>query len=1005
MRTPELDKRTYRDIVRYIKNISTAYTPEWRFDDENPDVGTALALLYADMFSDTIKRFNMVADKNLCAFFNAIDARLYPAIPAKGYVCFGLAGDTREGVPVKAATQLYADSEDDETERVTFETVNDVYVTPAEIEHIFSVSGERDTIVHAYDKNSFRASPEAFHLFSFAKGNLQEHRLYFCHNDVLNIKGSAWIELDICPAHGDVLPEEFLSVFAEEGNAVWEYWSESGYSRFDSIKIENDRLLLFKSEREPAFAHFEQEGVESFWIRCSMADIKKCQSVSISSMKLASSSTGISPDLINAAGIDQGEYGCFPFGEKFSVYDCVYFACDEVLCKKGAEIKLSFTMEFERIPIDIEIPDPNVNWKLIMKRSQFKEDKEYDITIEEVIWEYYNGQGWARIFSDRNYADTFGVVNGTLSQVKTISFTCPEDITKVLINSYDGYFIRARIIRVNNAYKIKGDYLSPRIEGVSFSYEYKNGPVHPQCIYSLNNLKKYPFTIKEQKDAIACFSPFISVGNSNPALYLGFEIEPVNGPIKILFSMDGVLESKPPRLIWEYFSERGWKPLNIIDETDSFYRTGITTLMCNNDFERCEIYGRELYWIRLMDQSGSYNDTLNPTQLPCVRAIYMNATHVINLETQTEELFYVEPQQKDLTCKLIHKKVSEIEVWVNEQGIISQDELRELRRRNLAKIIYDHGGAIIEAWVKWEQVEDFILSEANDRHYAVDKNEGIVLFADGQHGRIPPSRADESLKIKYKTGGGEIGNVEAGRIDKLSQSIGFVNSVVNPAMTSGGADQETLSEALARNAAALRHGYRAVTTTDYENLALEATRNILKAKCFSNFNQYGKRQPGSVTLAVLQKDFINGRDYFENIKEQVTDYIKKRICGNVAVMSRFEVVEPQFLELCVKVEIQVSDFSEVFNTKETILERLEGFINPMTGNFDGGGWEIGTIPNRTQLFNCLKDIPTIKFIKNVFITAFTQNCFGRVEVDLDNLEEYIFTLPLNGNHEIIITAE
>ena len=1005
MRTPEIDKRSYKDLVRYIKTISSAYTPEWRFDEENPDVGTALALVYANMFSDTIKRFNLVADKNLTAFFNSIDAQLYPAIPAKGYVCFGLAGEESGGVPVKAGTQLFADSEEEDSGRVIYETVNDVYVSPAKIEHIFSVSGEQDKVIHSYDSSSAENSEKSFYLFDFAGENLQEHVLYFCHDDALNIKGSAWIEIDIAPAHGDVQINEFLSAFAEKNNVLWEYWSEDGYQTFESVKIEEDKLLLFKSERQPSFALLESENVESFWIRCSIKDISKCSGTAVGSLKLSSSSSGIGADLINAAGIDQEEYGCFPFGEKFSIYDNVYFACDEVLCKRGAEIKLSFILDFERIPIDIEIPDPNINWKLIMKRSQFKEDKEYDITIEEVIWEYYNGRGWARIFSDSKYSDVFGTANGTLSQVKTVSFVCPEDITNVLVNSYDGYFIRARIIRVNNAYKIKGNYISPRIEKVSFSYEYKNVSVYPRIIYSVNNLKKYYFSLNDQKDIGAYFNPFIPAYENAPVLYMGFGTAPVDGPIKILFSLDVTLEKKPPRLIWEYYSERGWRPLNVIDETDSFYRTGIVSIMGNSDCKRHEIYGKDLFWIRLTDESNKYNDIADPIQIPCLRAVHMNATQVVNLMTQTDETFFVEPQQENVKCQLIHKKVGEVEVWVNEQGITSAEELGELKRKNCAVLVYGPSGDIEEAWVKWDRVEDFVLSGSNDRHYVVDSNEGIVCFSDGRRGRIPPSRKDETIRVKYRTGGGKAGNVEAGKIDRMGQAIGFINKVENPLMTSGGCDQETLQEALQRNAAALRHRYRAVTAPDYESLALEATRNILKAKCFSNYNQFGKKQPGCVTLAVLQKDFINGRDYFDSIKDQVADYIKKRICGNIATLAGFEVVEPQFLELCVKVEVQVDDFSEVFNTKKLVLDKLESFINPMTGNFDGGGWEIGSIPNRTQLFNCLKDIPSINFIKNVFVTAFTQNRLGRVEVDMDNIKDWIFALPLNGSHEIIITTQ
>ncbi|MEG1585144.1 MAG: hypothetical protein RR361_08845, partial [Anaerovorax sp.] len=75
----------------------------------------------------------------------------------------------------------------------------------------------------------------------------------------------------------------------------------------------------------------------------------------------------------------------------------------------------------------------------------------------------------------------------------------------------------------------------------------------------------------------------------------------------------------------------------------------------------------------------------------------------------------------------------------------------------------------------------------------------------------------------------------------------------------------------------------------------------------------------------------------------------------------------------------MADFNQVFRAKEDVEKRLAAFIDPIGGNFDGKGWEIGSIPNSTQILNCLKDIPSVLFIRNVFVSAYTEGKHGRSE--------------------------
>ena len=108
MRTEDWYPYGEKELLEQMKRLAAAYTPEWRMDTERPDVGTALAMIYADMFEGTVRRFNRLPEKNRSAFFQEVGTELKPAVPAQGYVAFGLASDDLGGTAAYSADALAA---------------------------------------------------------------------------------------------------------------------------------------------------------------------------------------------------------------------------------------------------------------------------------------------------------------------------------------------------------------------------------------------------------------------------------------------------------------------------------------------------------------------------------------------------------------------------------------------------------------------------------------------------------------------------------------------------------------------------------------------------------------------------------------------------------------------------------------------------------------------------------------------------------------------------------
>jgi hypothetical protein len=125
----------------------------------------------------------------------------------------------------------------------------------------------------------------------------------------------------------------------------------------------------------------------------------------------------------------------------------------------------------------------------------------------------------------------------------------------------------------------------------------------------------------------------------------------------------------------------------------------------------------------------------------------------------------------------------------------------------------------------FSEVESFLDSGPGDQHFVVlvDQNDrATVRFGDGLQGAIPTG----TIRMRYKTGGGPQGNVDAERIVVLEGSFAdaFGNpvevSVTNPAPARGGVPRQSLAAARVRAPASLRTLNRTVSREDFENNAL-----------------------------------------------------------------------------------------------------------------------------------------------------------------------------------------
>lgn len=989
-----IGEKEKEQIIQMLADRAGSYVPEWRFDPENPDIGSALMLVYEHMYEDTLRRFQMLPKKNMIAFYNALGAKRLPALPSSGYASFSMVNSEVGGQEMEAGVELVGSAE--KGQQIFFETTEDMYVTPAKPACILFADAKEDYISQVCqidpEQNQFE-QPAV--LFSKEDENLQRHSLYFYENTALVIKGEAKILLEF-RSRGESVPQGYLEAFLADSRNTISYYSDGEFVPFEHAVVYRDRLLLTMKERSPKLESVNLQGQEGYYIRMQVHDWHPYQGFLFDEIGVSSSCERKKLEAVYSKGVESRYEDFFPFGERFSDYDACYFSSDEVFGKRGARVRLSFNLDFVKIPIDL-VEDEKISWQWIMRRSDFRPNQEYDITVEEVVWEYYNGQGWAPLFEHRENEHIFSTQKGTLGQYRTLSFVCPGDIAPILINAYEACAIRVRVTKVNNLYKLKGYYVTPIMGNVSVDYDYGDRMLPARGIFSYNNME---CRIHNKRNEMIC--PFYGMNEEESSLYVGFELPPLEGPIRIWFDFLEQRTDSGRKLVWEYYNGREFVELDVIDETFSFARSGLVTILGKRDYAKKELFDKTLYWIRIVDQMEQGKDA---NYQPKLLAIFMNTVRVRQRDAIREERFHIKSYQEDMFLKLQLGNVLEAEVYIDELGHIGQEETEQLKRAGLLKPVYREDGIISALYVKWECQEEFLFSKPGDRHFVLDANEGIIRFGNGKNGRIPPTAKRDNIWIRYMTGGGELTNIPMGSKLGLSRAIGYIGEITNPVDLSGGQDSETIEDAQKRNATLIRSQNIAIAKQDYESLCKLASRRIRQVKCFTGVDAQECRRRGAVTLVVLTENLESAHIQFGSIKTQIEQYMKERMDQTILRERNFFVIPPVMIEYRVYAELVAENMDDIFQTKKLVSKRLEDFLNPLTGNFDHMGWQIGTLPNMMQLENVINDIRSFKYIRKMTITAYRREKAAVTEVDLDQIRHSRYVLPVSGRHEIVIRME
>jgi Baseplate J-like protein len=426
------------------------------------------------------------------------------------------------------------------------------------------------------------------------------------------------------------------------------------------------------------------------------------------------------------------------------------------------------------------------------------------------------------------------------------------------------------------------------------------------------------------------------------------------------------------RLVWEYWNGSRWATLAVSDDTENFTRPGLIEFLARPDFAtRQEFAQPPRYWLRVRWEKGEY------ALAPRLRRMLLNTTiaaQTLTLRNETLGSSDGSGGQKFRATRAPILAGQRLEV--REPEIPSAAEQEALAGENgegvaedAITIVRDAAGRPKEIWVRWSEAPDFYASGPRSRHYVLDHLNGEIRFGDGLNGLIPPAGAGNIRLARYQVGGGKAGNKPAGAIVQLKTTVPYVDKVTNTESAAGGADAEVLDSLLQRAPRTIRHGGRAVTSEDYEDLALLSSPEVARAKCIPLRNLIEDpldQQPatrGEISVIIVPRSSEAKPQPSLELIARVQDYLE----SHSSPTARVSVVGPLYVRVDVAMEITLVSLEGASVVEQTVRQKLAAFLHPLTGGLDGAGWDFGRKPHASDLYALIEAVPGVDHVHSLTI--------------------------------------
>lgn len=480
-----------------IKKLALAYKTGWQYQPGTDEAGSVLTDIFLEMERENQRRYQKISEKHRRRFLSAAP-NPRPQPERLKTVLRVRTPEKSDGMWLPEDTQVYTVPA--EGGLVRFRTVSPLKLTAARLCYAIYRSGFRAWLTDVGEGEA----PLSFFLPEGQPIACPDFRWYF--------RG-------LCDGRGNFC---FAVKFKEAGESLPELKGEWKLCRGQvavSLEWRQSEKGSFLSGESAVFENCLDSGIYELCFCAGQAPDAAWLPALYGGFALEEAPENSAPKwcLTDAGG--QSAEKVLPFGRMLDEASCCYFVCDRMVAGRSGEITLRFTQRFEkeeRLPA----PMPEEYKKMYKKYPWLQQTGEVlDWSVKESVWEYFNGNFWCVLPESQGWKTgqypegemrgnecrpegnvkktggspeeeakktdscmeeeakkTDGSPEGEAKDPdrhfegeQVCRFEKPNDMRTCIVEGEEHFFIRLRLVRVQNAYSAYYRKYIPVMEDVRFS--------------------------------------------------------------------------------------------------------------------------------------------------------------------------------------------------------------------------------------------------------------------------------------------------------------------------------------------------------------------------------------------------------------------------------------------------------------------------------------------------------------------------------------------------------
>lgn len=995
--------RTREKLLEELRRLAGSYVPEWKFDPGNPDIGSAIGMIFAEQLEQNIQRYRRIPEQqweNLLAM-----AKIRPACASPAEAVVVLQADEQADRPVRIRKGSRFLGSGKKEVPVIFQAVHTLDAVGARLMEILHVSEAEGKMISCRFLDAM-GQQAPFWMFESAGENLFEEEVFFYQDIFLNgskgtvemvfsgIERSGIEKSDIekydIEKYGretaagdqderDPAAEEAAEVFADPSCFAFFFETDSGRQPAAGVRYEGDKLLILK----PAGLSGRVKALVLKRLRHTR------ERISVRDIRFVTAGKALSPQFLHDGNTERkdGE-AVLLFGKELEIYKECWIGQDEVFSHPGAQVTMEFILSFGRFERGTR-EDGEEELKLVKRRPRHTlRLKKTEVKVQEADLSYFNGKGFRSLQCPLDAL--YEPMAEGMKKKCTVTFQCPEDWEPVAAGGFEARSLRLQVLRADGCYAPESVHRYPVLEKIRFSYGYPEKGSRPEKIRlrSEGREKEVPEEAAGT-GRLTLFPGFPYRGNS---MLFGFSRKLSGEKVSLYMVFENHIHFPGMQVRYEYSASDGFRPLKAEDHTRGLAVSGTIIFSPPEDMEQMNIGGKNLWWIRMTEcpcRYGASGSGRRERQYhPHLRGVYLNGLEVRNTEILEWQEYDMDRPAPGMTFPVRGEHILSAGVWVNEKEYLSDEEIKKRLAEDPDQCYaeYDFAGKLTAFFCLWKEVEDFEGSDAASAHYILDRKKGLLTFGDGHRGRILSCTTGTAFRVQAVRCDGILGNVAAGRINDMAARPLFLEAVSNPLPAWGGEDTESAAHMKKRGGNVIRTGNRIITREDY----------VRAAGVFSPLIREAAYIPGSggeAFVVVRMKD-TGTADSFAKISGRLEAWLNSLNPAG----SRITVREPVYGKVSVKVWLDAPE-GEFDELKELFLKKLSDYFALEEGA-NRRGFGIGEIPRKSQIRMMLGSIPSHARVKKMEASLSYADEEGLHTADLEEVKPNPFFFCLGGRHQI-----